>query len=75
MDELVGALRELDADPEIRYRPRRPGARFAAGADIGELAEASAIEPITRGVSSAGIRSGPSGRRSWPRFPASASAV
>ena len=45
MDELVGALRELDADPEIRCIVLGGSERaFAAGADIGELAEASAIE-------------------------------
>ena len=45
MDELVDALRELDADAEIRCIVLGGSERaFAAGADIGELARASAIE-------------------------------
>jgi enoyl-CoA hydratase len=45
MDELVAALRELDGDQEIRCVVLGGSERaFAAGADIGELAKASAIE-------------------------------
>jgi enoyl-CoA hydratase len=45
MDELVGTLRELDADEGIRCIVLGGSERaFAAGADIGELARASAIE-------------------------------
>ena len=44
MDEVVGALEELDADPEIRAIVLGGGERaFAAGADIGELAAATPI--------------------------------
>jgi enoyl-CoA hydratase len=45
MDDLVTALRELDADEEVRCIVLGGSERaFAAGADIGELAETSAIE-------------------------------
>ena len=45
MDELVGALGELDRDEAIRCIVLGGSERaFAAGADIGELAQASAIE-------------------------------
>src|SRR6059058_5582691 len=45
MDELVTALRELDADEAIRCIVLGGSERtFAAGADIGELARSSAIE-------------------------------
>jgi enoyl-CoA hydratase len=45
MDELVTKLRELDADETIRCIVLGGSERaFAAGADIGELAQASAIE-------------------------------
>src|SRR5438105_4668956 len=45
MDELVTALRELDADEAIRCIVLGGSERaFAAGADIGELAQSSAIE-------------------------------
>jgi enoyl-CoA hydratase len=45
MDELVTTLRELDADEAIRCIVLGGSERaFAAGADIGELARASAIE-------------------------------
>src|SRR5437763_12592557 len=45
MDELVGALRELDADEGVRCIVLGGSERaFAAGADIGELARSSAIE-------------------------------
>ena len=45
MDELVSTLRELDSDPAIRCIVLGGSERaFAAGADIGELAESSAIE-------------------------------
>src|ERR687894_927794 len=45
MDELVTALRELDDDDAVRCIVLGGNERaFAAGADIGELAEASAID-------------------------------
>ena len=45
MDELVTALQELDRDDEVRCIVLGGSERaFAAGADIGELARASAIE-------------------------------
>jgi enoyl-CoA hydratase len=45
MDELVAALRELDADEEVRCIVLGGSERsFAAGADIGELARSSTIE-------------------------------
>ena len=45
MDELVTALRELDADETVRCVVLGGSERaFAAGADIGELAQASAID-------------------------------
>jgi enoyl-CoA hydratase len=45
MDELVAALSELDADPAIRCIVLAGDARaFAAGADIAELAAATAVE-------------------------------
>ncbi len=45
MDELVGALQELDRDDEIRCIVLGGSERaFAAGADIGELARSSAID-------------------------------
>ena len=45
MDELVTRLGELDRDPEVRCIVLGGSERaFAAGADIGELAQASAIE-------------------------------
>ena len=45
MDELVTALRELDADENVRAIVVGGSERaFAAGADIGELAQASAID-------------------------------
>src|SRR5439155_9788223 len=45
MDELVTALGELDRDPAVRCIVLGGSERaFAAGADIGELAEASAID-------------------------------
>ena len=44
MDEVVAALEELDADPEIRAIVLGGGERaFAAGADIGELAAATPV--------------------------------
>ena len=44
MDAVVAALGELDADPEIRAIVLGGGERaFAAGADIGELAEATPV--------------------------------
>jgi enoyl-CoA hydratase len=44
MDALVGELRALDGDPEIRAIVLGGGERaFAAGADIAELAEATAV--------------------------------
>lgn len=45
MDELVGALRELDDDTDVRCVVLGGNERaFAAGADIGELAAATPIE-------------------------------
>ena len=45
MDELVTALQELDADESVRCVVLGGNERaFAAGADIGELAQTSAIE-------------------------------
>ena len=45
MDELVTQLGELDRDPEVRCIVLGGSERaFAAGADIGELAQASAID-------------------------------
>jgi enoyl-CoA hydratase len=45
MDELVSALQELDRDDAIRCIVLGGNERaFAAGADIGELAQASAVE-------------------------------
>jgi enoyl-CoA hydratase len=45
MEELVTALRELDADDAVRCIVLGGSERaFAAGADIGELAQASAID-------------------------------
>src|SRR5436309_11365365 len=45
MDELVTALQELDADDEVRCIVLGGNERaFAAGADIGELAQSSAVE-------------------------------
>src|SRR5919199_1829317 len=45
MDELVGALTELDRDEAVRCIVVGGSERaFAAGADIGELARSSAIE-------------------------------
>src|SRR5437870_6738612 len=45
MDELVAALEELDRDAAVRCIVLGGSERaFAAGADIGELAEASAID-------------------------------
>src|SRR5262245_11568903 len=45
MDELVGTLKDLDHDQEIRAIVLGGNERaFAAGADIGELAQASAID-------------------------------
>jgi enoyl-CoA hydratase len=45
MAELVGALRELDADAGVRCIVLAGSERaFAAGADVGEMAEASAMD-------------------------------
>jgi len=45
MDELVSTLRDLDEDKDVRCIVLGGSARaFAAGADIGELAQASAVE-------------------------------
>jgi enoyl-CoA hydratase len=45
MDELVGTLRELDDDEAVRCIVLGGSERaFAAGADVGELAESSAID-------------------------------
>ena len=45
MDELVATLGELDRDPEVRCIVLGGSERaFAAGADIGELAQSSAVD-------------------------------
>ena len=44
MEELVGTLTELDADPAIRCIVLGIERAFAAGADIEELSRTSAIE-------------------------------
>jgi enoyl-CoA hydratase len=47
MNELVGALEELDADPEIRCIVLAGNDRaFAAGADIAEMASATAMDML-----------------------------
>lgn len=49
MNELVGALEELDADPEIRCIVLAGSERaFAAGADVEEMAEATAMEMLAQ---------------------------
>ncbi len=49
MKQLVAALEEFDADPDIRCMLITGNDRaFAAGADIGEMAEASMIEMYER---------------------------
>lgn len=48
MGQVVAALEELDADESVRCIVLGGGERaFAAGADIGELAQASPIEAVT----------------------------
>jgi enoyl-CoA hydratase len=47
MNELVGALEDLDADPEIRCIVLAGDDRaFAAGADVDEMASSTAIEML-----------------------------
>ena len=47
MEELVSRLQELDRDPEVRCIVLAGSERaFAAGADIGEMADASAMEML-----------------------------
>ena len=77
MDGLVSALEELDRDESVRAIVLGGSERaFAAGADIGELAEVSAIELYyQRAGSNAGTRSARSGRRSSRPSRATASAV
>jgi enoyl-CoA hydratase len=49
MNELVGALEQVDADPEIRCIVLAGDERaFAAGADIDELADATAMEMLAQ---------------------------
>ena len=49
MNELVGALEELDTDPEIRCIVLAGNERaFAAGADIEEMADASAMDMLAQ---------------------------
>ena len=49
IEELTTALPELDADPEIRAIVLTGGDRvFAAGADIGDMAERSPVEQLQR---------------------------
>ena len=48
LSELIDALEELDRDPEVRAIALVGSDRaFAAGADIGEMADASAISPMS----------------------------
>jgi enoyl-CoA hydratase len=52
LDDLVDGLRELDRDPEVRAIVITGDDRaFAAGADLGSLSEASAIQLYTSGFS------------------------
>ncbi len=47
--EVNAALRELDADPKVRAVVLTGGPRvFAAGADIGDMAERTAVEQLER---------------------------
>src|SRR5437773_2314524 len=47
--ELTGALAELDADDTVRAVVLAGGSRvFAAGADIGDMADRSAVEQLSR---------------------------
>src|SRR5712692_10573060 len=47
--EVNAALRELDADPKVRAVVLTGGPRvFAAGADIGDMAERTAVEQVNR---------------------------
>src|SRR2546423_4688061 len=47
--ELTGALAELDADDSVRAVVPTGGPRvFAAGADIGDMADRSAVHELTR---------------------------
>ncbi len=47
MEELVGALEELDADPEVRAIVLTGNERaFAAGADITQMADASVVRMV-----------------------------
>ena len=49
MNELVGALEELDADPEVRCIVLAGSERaFAAGADIDEMADVGAMEMLAQ---------------------------
>jgi enoyl-CoA hydratase len=49
MNELVGALEELDADPEVRCIVLAGNERaFAAGADIEEMVDASAMDMLAQ---------------------------
>ena len=66
MEELVGTLTELDADPAIRCIVLGIERAFAAGADIEELAHVG-DRALLRAASSAGMRSARCGRRSSPR--------
>ena len=77
MTELVEALVALDDDEEVRCIVLGGSERaFAAGADIGEMAEATRDGHVRRrAASTAGTRSGRCGRRSSRRSPAIASAA
>jgi enoyl-CoA hydratase len=49
MNELVGALEGLDADPEVRCIVIAGNERaFAAGADVAEMADASAMDMLSQ---------------------------
>jgi enoyl-CoA hydratase len=49
MGEVTAALREMEADPEVRAVVITGGPRvFAAGADIGDMAERGPVEQLSR---------------------------
>ena len=76
MAEVVAALQELDADPEIRCIVVGGSERvFAAGADIGEMATATAVEMYVNRRVDAWDAIRACARRSSRPCPASASVV
>ena len=80
-DELIGlvvdALEKADRDEDVRCIVLAGGEKaFAAGADIGQMATASAMDMLRCATGSTrGTGSRTSARRSWPRCPATASAA